>query len=179
MITVLACTNREQSDSIIFANQFKVFFDEKNIDSQVLNLMDLPTDFIHPGMYSQKGQSPEIQNIQKLFILPVDKFFFVVPEYNGGMPGILKLFIDACSVYELDKSFKGKKAAIAGIAAGRAGNLRGMEHLTGILNFLGVTVMPNRLPISSIMRLYDENKTISDVDTLKVMRTMANEFIQF
>jgi chromate reductase, NAD(P)H dehydrogenase (quinone) len=104
---------------------------------------------------------------------------YIVPEYNGGFPGVLKLFLDACSVREYKKTFKGKKAALVGIATGRAGNLRGLEHLTGILNHVGTVVLPNRLPISSIEKLMDDDGIIRDPATLKVIEKQMDEFLLF
>ncbi len=76
-------------------------------------------------------------------------------------------------------NFDGKKAALIGVATGRAGNLRGMEHLTGVLNYLGTIVMPNKLPISRISKLKNGNGEIADEETLKVMDAHAREFLAF
>jgi NAD(P)H-dependent FMN reductase len=142
-------------------------------------LEEIPHDWFHPDMYGKNGQTPSLTRIQDEFMVPADKFLFVVPEYNGGFPGALKLFIDGCSVRKYKETFSGKKAALVGIASGRAGNLRGMEHLTGILNYLGTIVMPNKLPISSIGKLLDEEKNLSDLETRKVMNDLVEELINF
>jgi NAD(P)H-dependent FMN reductase len=102
-----------------------------------------------------------------------------VPEYNGSFPGSVKLFIDACTVREYSRNFKDKKAALVGIASGRAGNLRGMDHLTGVLNYLGMTVMPDKLPISSIFKLKNGNGEVTDEDTLKIMEAHAKAFTAY
>jgi len=91
----------------------------------------------------------------------------------------VKLFIDACSIRNYADNFKGKKAAIVGVAAGRAGNLRGMEHLTGVLNYLGTTIMPNRLPISSIGGLLDEDKKLKDEATQKALQGFVEGVVAF
>jgi chromate reductase len=80
----------------------------------------------------------------------------VSPEYNGSFPGVLKLFLDALSVKDYKKTFSGKRVSLIGVASGRAGNFRGMEHLTGIFNYLNMIVMPNKLPISSVEKVIDE-----------------------
>lgn len=140
---------------------------------------DLPKDMVDPYMYSRKGQHAQVAKIQDQYMTPVEKWFFVIPEYNGGFPGIVKLFLDACSVRNYHETFHHKKAALVGIASGRAGNLRGMEHMTGVLNYLGVVVMPNKLPISRIETLMDEKGEITDVETLKSMEQQVKDFIEF
>jgi len=130
-------------------------------------------------MYEADTQSPSLARLQDEFMLPAEKFVYIVPEYNGGFPGVLKLFIDACSIRDYKKTFSGKKAALVGIASGRAGNLRGLEHLTGILNHVGTIVLPNRLPISSIEKLMDDQGNITDPGTLKAIDKQLTDFLLF
>ncbi|NND31730.1 MAG: NADPH-dependent oxidoreductase [Saprospiraceae bacterium] len=130
-------------------------------------------------MYTRKGQSEKISAIQEQYMIPSHKFWFIFPEYNGGVPGILKLFIDAISVRDIKSTFHGKKACLTGISTGRAGNLRGMDHLTNILNYLQVIVLPNRLPISSIMNLKDAEGQLSDTATWTILKNQANQFLSF
>ena len=65
-----------------------------------------------------------------------------------------------------------------GVASGRAGNFRGMEHLTGILNYLNVLVMPNKLPVSVIEKNISENGTIEKTTSL-VLSSFLEEMIVF
>ena len=83
-------------------------------------------------------------------MIPANHFLIVSPEYNGSIPGYLKLFIDAISVHRLKECFAGKRAALVGVASGRAGNLRGNDHLSSILHHIGCNVVPGALPISKI-----------------------------
>jgi NAD(P)H-dependent FMN reductase len=49
---------------------------------------------------------------------------------------------------------------MVGVAAGRAGNLRGMEHLTNIFNHLKMNVLHLKIPISDVSNQLDENGNI-------------------
>lgn len=180
MITVISGTNRKESDCATFAAKYADFLLQEGAEEvKLLSLADIPHDWFHIDMYEKHTQSSSIRAIQEEYILPVDRFVYVLPEYNGSFPGVLKLFLDACSIYEYKTSFKGKKAALVGIASGRAGNIRGMEHFTGILNHVGTIVMPNKLPISKTEDLLDEQRQIKDPATLKVMHHHAKEFLDF
>lgn len=152
MITVIAGTNRKNSRTLLFAKYVVDCIKELGSEEvQLLALEDLPRDISHADMYSEEGQSEAVAKLQDQYIIPAQKFYFVIPEYNGGIPGVLKTFIDACSVRKYKESFHGgKKAALLGISAGRAGSLRGMDYMTGFLNYLDIHVMPNRQPVSSI-----------------------------
>ena len=99
-----------------------------------------------------------------------------MPEYNGSYPGILKLMIDNT---DIRKAWWHKKVLLTGVSTGRAGNLRGMDHLTGSLLYLKMIVHPNRLPISVIDRLMDGNNHFSDAGTLKAIDVQLEEFLKF
>lgn len=178
MITVISGTNRKNSECLRFA---QLYYDmlKANSDEKVklLALENIPHDWFHEEMYTT--QSASLTKLQDEYILPADKFVFFIPEYNGGFPGTVKLFIDACSIRAYNRNFKGKKAALLGVASGRAGNLRGMDHLAGVLNYLGTITMPNKLPISQIKQLKDEEGAITDQNTLEAMEAHAKDFLAF
>ena len=180
MITVFSGTNRKNGRTQLIATyiyeQLKAQTEE---EVQLFNLEDLPTDFLHAGMYSEEGQSKELAAIQDKYVVPANKFYFVVPEYNGGIPGILKAFIDACSVRKYADSFHGgKKAALVGISAGRSGGLRGLEYMTGFLNYLKINVLPNRLPVSLIETLLTDDVLTDEVNK-KALQEQITEFLAF
>ena len=181
MITVFSGTNRKDSRTRIVAEHaYKLFQTFSPEPVKFFSLEDLPEDILHVDMYKEDTQSKALAAIQDDLFVPANKFYFVVPEYNGGFPGVLKLFLDAMSIRKYKESFQGgKKAALLGVAAGRAGNLRGLEHLTGILNYLQVNVMPNRQPISTIEKILDTNSNIQDEATLGLLEKHVRSFIEF
>lgn len=180
MITVFAGTNRKNSRTQLIAtyifDQMKAQTEE---EVQLFSLEDLPSDFLQADMYSEEGQSNALAAIQDKYVIPTNKFCFVVPEYNGGIPGAFKAFIDACSIRAYAASFHGgKKAALVGVSAGRSGNLRGLEYTTGFLNYLKINVLPNRLPISLIETLLTDD-LLSDENTKKAIQQQIAEFLAF
>ena len=177
MITIISATNRPNSYSSKIAYVVAAVFKQKNIENvQFLNLEDLPADMFHPKMYEQ--QSPALSEIQDKYIVPAQKFYFVIPEYNGSYAGILKFFWDAVSIRKYKESFEGKKAALLGVASGRAGNVRGIDHFAGCLNYLKIAVLPNLQPISQVSKCFDEKGEIN-ADTLKLITAQVEQFIAF
>ena len=110
------------------------------------------------------------------YLKAAGKFIIVMPEYNGSYPGILKLMIDNT---DTSKVWWFKKVLLTGVSTGRAGNLRGMEHLTGSLLHMKMIVHPNRLPISIINKLMDETGRFTDIPTLQAIDTQLEEFLCF
>lgn len=98
-----------------------------------------------------------------------------MPEYNGTFPGVLKAMIDISDV----KSMGVEKALLTGISTGRAGNLRGMDHITASLQHMNVFVHPNKLPISSIDKVMDDDGIIHNENTLLAVNKQLDEFIKF
>lgn len=178
MITVISATNRKNSEALDFAKFYAQALRTRTEEEvKLLALEDVPHDWFHPDMYAKEMQTPSLGRLQDEYIIPAGKLVFVIPEYNGSFPGVLKLFLDGCSVRAYSETFKGKKAALLGVATGRAGNLRGMDHLTGILHFLGMIVLPNKLPVSLIHKLTDEEGSITDQYTREVIEKQAEELL--
>jgi NAD(P)H-dependent FMN reductase len=146
---------------------------------RLLDLVDFPIESISPGMYEKNGMHSSIRAIQETYFLSSDKYIFVIPEYNGGSPGILKLLIDALSVENYKQTFGGKKALLIGISTGRAGNLRGIEQFTSILNYLGVIVYPTKQPVSRFATLLNGNNEIVDEGIDQTLSILIDEFIAF
>ena len=180
MITVISGTNRKNSECRRFAHKyFEILRGKTDLPVRFLALEEIPHDWFHPLMYEKKEQTQSLARIQDDFMIPAQKFVIVTSEYNGGFPGSIKLFLDACSVRMYKETFKGKKAALVGIASGRAGNIRGMDHLSDVLNHVGAIVMPNKLPFSRIEDLMDGKGNITDEETLQSMEKHAEELLAF
>jgi chromate reductase len=180
MLTLIAGTNRPNSATQkmtnFLANRIQ---STTELEVKVLDLSTMTTDWIHAHMYQKDQVSAELESLINHALRPADKWIFITPEYNGSYPGILKTFLDAISVTPFKKEIYGKKAALMGVASGRAGNLRGMEHLTGVLNYLGFTVYPDKIPFSSIKNILSEDGTITHEDTLTVIDKMIERFSTF
>ena len=180
MITVIAGTNRKGSRSKQVAKQY---FDLINKDTEeeckFLALEDLSDDFIHSLMYVEEHQNDHLAAQQDEYFTPADKLIFIVPEYNGSFPGIFKLFIDAISIRNYKSNFQGKKVALVGVASGRAGNLRGLDHLTTSLNYLKMNIYPNRLPIPNIEDVMDDRGEFTDRVIIAEIKNHIKGFLKF
>lgn len=171
--TVICGTNRTGNQSSVVAEHCKKLLQNKGMNVRMLRLESLPADFIfNNDTFGNKN--PKFSKLVKKYIAEASSFMIIVPEYNGSMPGVLKAFIDGIE----PKIFVGKKAALVGVAAGRSGNLRGMDHLTNILNYLGVTVFPLKIPVSRVMQIIS-NDEIADPETRNLLDKQVEGFIKF
>ncbi|SMO33380.1 NADPH-dependent FMN reductase [Solitalea koreensis] len=173
MTTIVSSTNRNDSNSLVLAKYYQKLLAEKGLEANILCLTQLPEMLISSDLYGKR--SPQFQKIQDV-VTATQKFLFIIPEYNGSFPGILKLFIDCCKFPE---SFKDKKAALVGISDGKYGNIRGIEHFTGICHYIGLQVMSTKLHIPAIGKDLDENGNPTDESTIKFVNDQCDKFIKF
>ena len=173
MDLIISGTNRPDSNSLKVAVYYQKQLESKGVSLDLLSLMDLPSDLIVSDMYGRRSEA--FQLIQDR-VLATEKLIFIIPEYNGGMPGVLKSFIDACKFPE---SFLDKKAALVGLGAGRHGNLRGLEHFTGIANHFNLHVMPMKIYLPSIHTELDQEGNFSSDETRAFVDSQINKFIRY
>ncbi|MBS9463987.1 NAD(P)H-dependent oxidoreductase [Flagellimonas sp. 389] len=180
MITVISGSNRKNNKTLHFAKHaYEKLCSATKEEVIFLDLAPLTGNVIYENMYKDSDQPKMIQEIQDTYFIPSSKFWFFVPEYNGSYPGIVKLLLDAMSVREIKPSFDNKKACITGIASGRAGNLRGMDHLADVLNHLGIHVHPNKNPISSIFKLLNSENNSMHEDADKTIQNQIVQLLKF
>ena len=55
----------------------------------------------------------------------------------------------------------------------------GLEHVTGVLNYLKVNVLANKLPISTVDKLMDAEGNIIEPITINGIEQQVAEFIYF
>jgi len=165
MYLIISGTNRRESFTLRIAQLYQSVLQKKNIQAHVLSLVGL--DLL--------DRNPAVLQLEKEWLLPAEKYIFISPEYNGSIPGVLQCLID---VSDVRKVWKNKKALLTGVSKGRAGNLRGMDHLTGIMHYVGTVVHPNKLPISIVDTLFNENE-MAHLETLRAISQQLEEFISF
>ena len=170
MTTIIAGTNRPHSYTLKVAKYYQKELAEKGLETTILNLEDLPKNFSGDDLYGERSE--DFKQIQYL-IDQTDKFLFIIPEYNGSYPGILKTFIDALA---FPNSFQDKKACLVGLSSGKYGNIRGVEHFSGVCAYLHLNIMPLRIHIPYIKNELDENGNLFKEDTLKFTNQQIEKF---
>lgn len=133
-LQIISGTNRPNNLSLVLAKAYQTALTDQGLSAELLDLCELPQGILSSDLYGKRsaGFQPFQSRIQEN-----KHFLFIVPEYNGSIPGILKIFIDAC---DYPDTFAGKEAWLVGLGAGDGGNVAGLSHLRDILEFLGTRV---------------------------------------
>ena len=173
-LLILCCTNRPGNRTSYICDIYKdiatKYWDEITFASlEMMNAINITGE-----MYQKSYSDPIFDKLQTDIFDPAQYIIFVIPEYNGTFPGIFKLFIDIVSIKHKEKSFLDKYVAMVGVSSGRAGNLRGLDQITNALNYLGMHVYKNKLPISSIEQVLSNDALLES--TKQALETHAKGF---
>ena len=93
MITIISGTNRPHSNTLKLAKYYQKSLLKRGQESQLFSLEALPDTIIKTDLYGKRSEA--FKPIQEM-MSSTEKFLFIIPEYNGSFPGVLKTFIDAC-----------------------------------------------------------------------------------
>ena len=166
MITIISGSNRDDNNTKKVALEYQRLLKEKNVPAQIFSLDEINSTLRNESFINSENE----------LLIPSERFIIIMPEYNGSYPGILKLMMDNT---DIKKVWWYKKVLLTGVSTGRAGNLRGMEHLSGVLLHLRMQVHYNRLPISLVDKLMDEEDHFKDISTLNAINIQLDEFLKF
>src|SRR5579885_1745994 len=129
MMTLIVGTNRPDSNSRKVARHVEEIYAQMKVPLHVIDLAKLPPEIFNPSSYGEKPKSFEPFSSA---VLKSSGLVVVTPEYNGGMPGVLKYFID---MLKFPESFERRPVCFVGLAAGIWGALRPVEQFQGIFGY--------------------------------------------
>lgn len=156
MITIVVGTNRKNSVSRKIAEYYQTLL---SAESQIVDLAEVPADFIGNALYENNGKNDTFNSMRDK-VQSADKLVFIVPEYNGSFPGVLKAFIDG---FKYPEGVRNKKAAMIGVSSGVQGGVFAMSHLTDIFNYLGMHVLALKPKLAGIEKNFDGEKVTNDL----------------
>lgn len=174
MILIVATTNRKNSKTYQIAEYYQKLLQHFRADAEILSLENLPADFAFSALYENSGKNAEF-NLHKNRMDHAQKFVFIVPEYNGSFPGVLKTFIDGLG---WPNSLSGKKAAIVSISDGSLGGAHASSHLTDIFHYLNCHVMAQLVRIPYMKKNFTGGE-IQDAFIKKLMADQAEQLVKF
>ncbi len=173
-ITVISGTNRMGSRSLLVARRLVERYQRiEGVEVGLLDLQELPPELASPSAYAQKPAG--FQRFADT-ILASDGLHVVAPEYNGGMPGILKLFIDHLP---FPQSFEHRPVAFVGVAAGRFGALRPIEQLQGVFGYRDAHIFPPRVFVAGAAQSLDETGEPVDDFVRGLVDAQVTGFVDF
>lgn len=139
--------------------------DVQVIDPSVLNLA-------LPGMTSEGSREQELQAT----IRNAGGVILATPEYHGSFSSVMKLVIENLGFPSV---LSGKPVALLGVAAGRIGAIKSLEHLRSVVSHIGGIVLPGPVSVASVRGYFDEAGQITDPATDKAIRSVATNLLTY
>lgn len=131
------------------------------IEQQAAEFPQLTTQFIDTAQYFPlpgEGNDPESKNRDWVEINKwADAYFIVIPEYNHGYPGSLKMLLDN----DLG-NYTHKPVALAGVSSGAIGGARAIENILPVLRTLGMVACNTDVHFPFSEELFNPDGTLAD-----------------
>jgi len=98
------------------------------------------------------------------------------PEYHGTFCAMTKLIIENLG---FPSALAGRPVALLGVAAGRIGAVKSVEHLRGVCAHVGALVVPSAVSVAGVRAAFDEDGRVRYAGTEAALRGLATSLIEF
>ena len=172
MKLIITGTSRKNSLSSITAKIVQKIYKDLDEEVEILDLKEIPFESIIKEPYS-----PEVPPSLKTYLNKVSQstaIILICPEYNGGIPGLIKHFIDH---WVYPDSFVYKPICFIGLG-GKFGALNPISHLESIFLYRHSFVFPLRVFIQNVSQIIKEDKIV-DKNINQLLLNQAKNFIKF
>lgn len=163
---------------------------------------------VRPGNYTSKAAAVAEQELKKAAGIVVDRFdpamlhlplpgagnadsallearrkvssadavMFATPEYHGSFSSVTKLIIDNL---DFPSALKGKPVALLGVAAGRIGAVKALEHLRSVCSHVGALVLPGSVSVPHVQAVFDREGNCLDSAIERRIRNLSRELVDY
>jgi chromate reductase, NAD(P)H dehydrogenase (quinone) len=132
-----------------------------------------------PGFSQDEEQKPPAKVVElKRRIREADAILFATPEYNYGLPGVLKNAIDWASRPYGDNAWDGKPVAIMSAAMSMGGGVRAQYQLRQCFVFLNMeAVVQPEVAINNVGERFDERGNLKDETSKKLIAKLLQNLV--
>lgn len=92
------------------------------------------------------------------------------PEYHGSYSSVMKLVIDNLG---FPSALAGKPVALLGVASGRIGAIKALEHLRSVCSHVGAIVLPGPVSVAQVQ------SALADPATAKAVRGVGTRLLDY
>ncbi len=105
-----------------------------------------------------QGETGDAKKMQQI-LAGADGVILATPEYHGSYSSVMKILIDNMG---FPSGLSGKPVALLGVAAGRIGAIKALEHLRSVASHVGAMVLPGPVSIANVRNVFDQQGDIVD-----------------
>ena len=139
---------------------------------------DITLDVFDPAKMSiplLAKTDPAMQSFQNT-VSKATGVILVTPEYNGSYSSIMKLLIEQLGYPSV---LAGKPAGLIGVASGRIGAIKALEHLSSVCVSNGLIVLPGFASVAEVHKMFDEKGRCLDKKIEERIRSVASNLINY
>jgi chromate reductase len=174
-IGIIVGSLRESSFNQMIANSIPELVD--SAEYEYISIANLP--LYNADLDHEEGPDP-VKHYREA-IQKTDGILIVSPEYNSGIPGVLKNALDWASTPTKTAVLIHKPAGVIGATPGAKGTILSQQQIRQTLDATLSYVMPaQKMYISQIMDKIDSNtRKLTDDTTRKYLQRYVQSFLQW
>lgn len=172
-LNIISGTDRANSHALKIARHLEPRYEKLGAEAEIISLEDFPLCDVAGGKYRKQIKSVGEFNAR---VLNCDGLIFVIPEYNGSFPGILKMFID---YLPFPSAFEKLPICMVGEATGTFGALRAVEQFQGVCGYRNAYIFPERVFIPHVKDNFDEKEGIRNSFENELLTDQIHNFYAF
>jgi len=125
----------------------------------------------------EKNSHPRVNELKQR-LRAADAVLLCTPEYNYGMPGVLKNAIDAASRPYGDNAWSGKPVALMSAALSMGGGVRAQYQLRQCFVFLNMeAVVQPEVAIANAPERFDKEGNLTDETSKKLIGQLLRNLV--
>ena len=105
-----------------------------------------------------------------------DGVVLATPEYHGTFSSLMKLTLENMG---FPSPMKGKIVSLLGVAEGRIGAVKSLEHLRSVCGHIGSVVVPRVVSVARVRQAFDEHGNCLDPAADKDIRKLGLDLVRF
>lgn len=128
-------------------------------------------DLALPG----KGSTSDALRIQTT-VENATAVLLATPEYHGSYSSVMKLIIENMG---FPSRLSQKPVALLGVAAGRIGAIKALEHLRSVASHVGAIVLPGPVSIANVQTVFDESGALNDPSIQRQIQKVVTGLVDY
>lgn len=139
---------------------------------EVIEILPRMMNLAIPGSDMDGSDRPYLQKMLK----EADGVILATPEYHGSFSSLMKMTIENMGY---PSALKGKPVGLLGVAGGRIGAVKSLEHLRNVCAHIGALVLPGAVSIPNIRSVFDEVGNCLDPEAEELIRKVATRMVKY
>jgi chromate reductase len=144
------------------------------VDHFLDGLGDLP----HFSQELEGERTPASVEALRRRIAVADALLIATPEYNSGMPGVLKNGLDWASRPSGESVLAGKPVAVLGASPGRFGAVRAQAEVRTVLRAIGAEVLDEELPVAAVHEKFGDEGRLEHEETDRALSDLLGSLVE-